>query len=69
MMAAIQRKTDWFPYLLLLPATAYIVTIVAYPLVDTINLSFTNAALKPGHEYVGWANYQKIFKGHFAEVI
>jgi multiple sugar transport system permease protein len=55
---------------LLLPATAYIVAIVAYPLFDTIVLSFTNAALRPTYDFVGWANYERIFgAGNFNEVI
>jgi multiple sugar transport system permease protein len=58
-----------FAGLLLSPAVIYILIIVAYPLVDTINLSFTNAALKPVYNWVGWANYQKIFKANFDEVI
>ncbi len=58
-----------FAGLLLSPAVIYILIIVAYPLVDTINLSFTNAALKPAYDWVGWANYQKIFKANFDEVI
>lgn len=58
-----------FAGLLLSPAVIYILIIVAYPLVDTVNLSFTNAALKPAYDWVGWANYQKIFKANFDEVI
>jgi len=55
---------------LLLPATAYILAIVAYPLFDTIVLSFTNAALRPTYDFIGWANYERIFgAGNFTEVI
>lgn len=37
---------------------------------DTIILSFTNAALRPNWDWVGWANYQKIFAGgKFTEII
>ena len=35
--------------------------IVAYPLVDTFILSFTNASLRKTTNWVGWANYEKIF--------
>lgn len=60
----------WFALLLLAPATLYILAIVAYPLVDTIFLSFTNAALRPDYDFVGWANYQRIFTaGNFGEII
>jgi len=55
---------------LLAPALIYILTIVAYPLVDTIILSFTNASLRADYDFVGWANYQRIFTaGNFTEVI
>jgi ABC-type sugar transport system permease subunit len=38
---------------LLLPAVLYILAIVAFPLVETVNLSFTDAALKPVDQ-LGW---------------
>lgn len=64
------RNAVIFALLLLAPATLYILIIVAYPLVDTIVLSFTNASLAPTHDWVGWANYQRIFTaGNFTEVI
>ena len=43
--------------------------IVAYPLVDTFILSFTDASLKKTTNWVGWVNYGKIFNATFAEVI
>jgi multiple sugar transport system permease protein len=59
-----------FALALLAPAVIYIAIIVAYPLVDTIVLSFTNASLKATYDFVGWANYQRIFgAGNFSEVI
>lgn len=64
------RNAVIFALALLAPAVAYILFIVAYPLVDTIILSFTNAALRPTYDWVGWANYQKIFSGtRFTEII
>jgi multiple sugar transport system permease protein len=63
------RSASWFALALLAPALAYVLIIVLYPLLDTINLSFTNAALRPTYDWVGWTNYQKIFAGHFDEVI
>jgi multiple sugar transport system permease protein len=64
------RSAVTFALLLLTPAVAYILFIVAYPLFDTIVLSFTNAALRPSYDWVGWANYQKIFSGsRFTEII
>ena len=64
------RSAVLFALALLAPALVYILVIVAYPLFDTIVLSFTNAALKPTYDWVGWANYQRIFTaGNFTEVI
>ncbi len=63
------RSAQIFAVLLLLPAVIYILFIVAYPLADTINLSFTDAALKPVVNFVGWENYQKIFKPRFGNII
>lgn len=63
------RNASLFALLLLAPALIYILAIVAYPLVDTVNLSFTNANLKPTYAYIGDANYQKIFGPKFGEVI
>jgi len=64
------RSATLFAFALLAPALIYILIIVAYPLFDTFVLSFTNAALKPTYDFVGWANYQRIFTaGNFTEVI
>ena len=63
------RDATIFALLLLAPALIYVLFIVAYPLVDTVRLSFTDAALKPTTNWVGWKNYQKIFSGHFGSVI
>lgn len=50
----------WFAWLLIAPALVFIGFIVAWPLVETIRLSFTNATLG-GEDYVGTANYAKLF--------
>jgi multiple sugar transport system permease protein len=63
------RNASLFAFALLFPALLYVIGIVAYPLVDTVNLSFTNAALKPTYSWVGWDNYQKIFKANFQDII
>ncbi len=64
-----QRGAVLFAWLLLAPALLYVTIIVAYPLVDTFILSFTDASLKRTTEWVGWANYSKIFNDTFAGVI
>ncbi len=63
------RGASLFAFALLFPALLYVIGIVAYPLVDSVNLSFTNAALKPTFNWVGWENYQKIFKANFQDII
>lgn len=64
------RSATIFAFALLAPALLYILTIVAYPLVDTVILSFTNASLKATYDFVGWANYERIFTaGNFTEII
>lgn len=63
------RSASIFAIFLLLPAVIYILFIVAYPLVDTVNLSFTDAALRPVTHWVGWENYAKIFKPAFGQII
>ena len=64
------RNAVLFALALLAPAVLYILAIVAYPLFDTVVLSFTNAALRPTYDFVGWANYERIFgAGNFTEII
>lgn len=63
------QNTTLFAFALLTPALLYILVIVAYPLLDTVHLSFTDAALKKSPNWVGWANYQKMFGGQFGDVI
>ena len=64
------RSAVLFALALLAPALIYITIIVAYPLVDTVILSFTNASLKATYDFIGWANYERIFTaGNFTEVI
>jgi multiple sugar transport system permease protein len=44
---------------LIAPAAIYILAIVAWPLAETIRLSFTNSGLA-GEEYIGLENYEKM---------
>ncbi|MDV7141444.1 sugar ABC transporter permease [Tropicimonas sp. TH_r6] len=64
-----KKKTDLFPYLLLIPAFLLVVTIVAWPLLETFRLSFTNASMRPTWNYVGFENYVEIFEDDFNEII
>lgn len=65
-----QSRAAWyFAWALLTPAILYVLVIVAWPLVETFRLSFTNASLRKTTDYVGWVNYTKIFDRDFLEVI
>ncbi|MEM5584868.1 sugar ABC transporter permease [Roseibium sp. AS2] len=68
-MAHTAKKQDYFPYLLLVPASLVMFAIVAYPLFETFRLSFTNTSMSPKFDYVGLANYEKIMSRRFPEVI
>jgi len=58
-----------FAWLLVAPAMAFIAVIVAWPLLETVRLSFTNADLG-GEEWVGLANYEKLLgSAKFFEII
>ena len=50
----------YIAYALIAPAAIYIILIVAWPLLETIRLSFTNSSLA-GEDYVGLENYKKMF--------
>ncbi|AJE48714.1 carbohydrate ABC transporter permease [Celeribacter indicus] len=63
------KSAGAFPYLLLVPALVLTLVIVAYPLADTVRLSFTDASLRPSYDYVGLENYADIFGGDFTVVM
>ena len=53
----------WFAWAMVAPALAFIGVIVAWPLVETIRLSFTDAGLGTvlgGENWVGFDNYAKL---------
>ncbi len=54
------NSQTYLAYALIAPAAIYIILIVAWPLLETIRLSFTNSSLA-GEDYVGLENYQKMF--------
>lgn len=63
------RSALIFAWLLLAPAMIYVAFIVAWPLIETFRLSFTDASLRKVTNYVGWRNYEKIFNETFLTVI
>ena len=64
-----QRSAVLFAWILLVPALLYVCAIVVYPLLQTINLSFTDASLRRTTDYIGWENYARIFDAEFATII
>jgi multiple sugar transport system permease protein len=68
-MLAGRSRTTLVAWAFLAPALVYIFAIVAWPLVQTVVLSFTDASLRKTTNWVGWVNYQKIFNETFATVI
>ena len=63
------RSSLIFAWALLAPAIIYVLIIVAWPLVETFRLSFTDASLSKTTNYVGSKNYGKIFNDTFLIVI
>ncbi|PPR50436.1 MAG: Inner membrane ABC transporter permease protein YcjO [Alphaproteobacteria bacterium MarineAlpha5_Bin5] len=53
------NSPTFLAYALIAPAAIYILFIVAYPILETIRLSFTNSSLA-GEDYVGFENYEKM---------
>ena len=53
------NNQTFIAYALIAPAAIYILAIVAWPLAETIRLSFTNSSLA-GEEYIGFENYEKM---------
>ncbi len=68
-MAKGRSTTTLVAWAFLAPALLYVIAVVAWPLVQTVILSFTNASLRKTTDWVGWVNYQKIFNPTFATVI
>ncbi|MDP4032159.1 MAG: sugar ABC transporter permease [Pseudorhodobacter sp.] len=59
----------WFAWALVVPAMVFIAVIVAWPLAETLRLSFTDADMG-GESWVGLANYEKLWaSARFAEII
>ena len=54
------RSHAFYAWLLIAPAALFLFTIVGWPLIETVRLSFTNAGLG-GEEYIGFYNYERLF--------
>lgn len=57
---AFSLSEGWFAWALIAPAMVFIGVIVAWPLVETVRLSFTDARLG-GEDWVGFKNYQDLW--------
>ncbi|MDS9468742.1 sugar ABC transporter permease [Paracoccus sp. MBLB3053] len=55
-----QRRHRLVAYSLILPFVAIFALVFAYPIVEVIRLSFTNATLIGGGEWVGLQNYREL---------
>ena len=69
----IARRRDlseaWFAWILIAPAVAFIGFIVAWPLLETIRLSFTDTSMTSG-QWVGLDNYTKMLSSpKFLEIV
>jgi len=53
------NSPTFLAYALIAPAAIYILCIVAWPLIETVRLSFTNSSLA-GEDYVGTKNFTKM---------
>lgn len=63
------KSHSFFAWLLIAPAAIFLSVIVAWPLVESVRLSFTDANLS-GESYVGLANYEKLLGSRkFAGVV
>ena len=49
-------------FLYVLPALAFVGFFVIWPLIQLVNISFTDTSLLGGGKYVGWDNYIKAFE-------
>ena len=61
----IQRRThlgNYFPYLLIIPAVAFLVVFVVYPMLDVIYLSlFNGTVISPTKRWLGTSNFSALF--------
>ena len=63
------NSPTFLAYALIAPAAIYILLIVAWPVVETIRLSFTNSSLA-GEDYVGFENYEKMLSSKkFSKIV
>ena len=66
-----ERSEHLFAYFLILPTLLLIGLIIVYPLIDAVQLSFTNRTfINPNPDFIGLANYTRIFESaQFRDVV
>ncbi len=69
MLQGLMHSQATFAWVLIAPAALYLILVVAWPLAETIRLSFTNANIG-GETYIGTANYEKLLSSRkFARTV
>lgn len=65
------RSEHLFAYFLILPTLILIGLIIVYPLIEAVQLSFTNRTfINPNPDFIGLANYTRIFESaQFRDVV
>lgn len=60
--ATLSARKDYWAYAFIMPTLLYLLVFQAYPLFESVRLSFTNLSLiKPGSgKYIGLANYRRL---------
>src|SRR5438045_7929182 len=51
------------PYFLVLPTVIVILAVAAYPILNSIWLSFLDSPLSPSAKFIGLSNFVQIFRG------
>jgi ABC-type sugar transport system permease subunit len=65
------RSEHLFAYFLILPTLILIGLVIVYPLIEAVQLSFTNRTfINPNPDFIGLANYTRIFESaQFRDVV
>lgn len=59
---SLQRRDIVSAWILVLPALIFMITILVFPLVWSINLSFTDKVVGADYNYIGFQNYLNLFQ-------
>lgn len=59
----------WWGFVFLLPVMIGFIIFIAYPMADSLYLSFTDYSMKQNYEWVGWRNYISAFTDATANTV